>query len=176
MIRAIIQRLRRFGRDESGVITVDYILSLPLYIAIFLMSFETSFIMMRQTMLDRGVDLAVREVRLNTLAPPNYDELKEMVCDTAGLISSCSQNLTLEMYQEDPRGTMSLNAAAQCFDREEEVQPATIYEPGAQNQIMFVRACVRYKPVFPSAILAGAIVDANGDYALTSASIYVTEP
>lgn len=41
---------------------------------------------------------------------------------------------------------------------------------------MFVRACVQYKPFFPTATLGTAMVNASGEYSLVTTSIFVAEP
>lgn len=176
MIKAARNILRRFRRDEEGVVAFDFVIVLPLYLAFFLASFETGMLMTRQVLLDRGVDQVVRLIRINTLNPPSYSQLRTVVCANAPLIPDCENALKIEMWMQDPRGTMQFRPVPDCVDREEEVQPASIYQLGAQNQIMFVRACVKYEPFFPTAALGGAIRDKHGEYALVATNIYVTEP
>jgi len=176
MMQRMKSFLRRFRRDQDGVAAFDFMLIFPLYFLLFLASFETSMVMLRQVLLDRGVEQAVRIVRLNTLSPPNYDQMKTMICQGAGLIANCQTSLKLEMWMQDPRGTMLLTSKPDCIDRSLQVQPASIYQPGAQNQIMFVRACVKYEPFFPTAVVGTARVDSAGEYTLVSTNIYVTEP
>ncbi|MEM6728270.1 MAG: TadE family protein [Pseudomonadota bacterium] len=154
----------------------DFVIVLPIYLAFFLASFETGMLMTRQVLLDRGVDQVVRLIRLSTLNPPDYEELRRVVCANSPLVPDCENAVKIEMWRQDPRGTMNFKPVPDCVDREEEVQPASIYELGAQNQIMFVRACVKYEPFFPTATMGGALRDASGEYALISTNIYVTEP
>ena len=176
MIIAISRLLRRFRRDQDGIVAVEFVLILPIYFMLFLASFETAMVMMRQVLLDRGMDMAVRIVRLNTHNPPDYDELKTMICQGSALIANCQDNLKLEMWSQDPRGTLKLKAVPDCIDRELQVQPASAYLVGAQNEIMFLRACVQYKPFFPTATIGTAIVNSFGEYTLVSTSLYVAEP
>lgn len=175
-MRRLISKLRRGRRDEDGAITVDFVITFPIFFMFLFASFELSFVMMRQVLLDRGVEMAVREVRLNSFNPPEYDELKRMICEGAGLIPNCDNALKLEMYREDPRGTLFLKPEPDCIDRSLPVQPASIYETGGPNEIMIVTACVKYMPFFPTARLGETIVDEFGEYGLVATNMYVTEP
>ncbi|MEO0485240.1 MAG: TadE/TadG family type IV pilus assembly protein [Pseudomonadota bacterium] len=168
--------INRFKRDEGGVAAVDFAVVMPLYFVVFLAAFETAMVMTRQVFLDRGVDMAVRVVRLNTSNPPDYDQLKTMICQATAMIENCDTALKLEMFSQDPRGTMTFKSRPDCVNRGLEVQPASIYQPGLQNQIMFVRACVKYEPFFPTAMIGTAIQDVYGEYALVAMSMYVAEP
>ncbi|MEM9436024.1 MAG: TadE/TadG family type IV pilus assembly protein [Pseudomonadota bacterium] len=163
-------------RDEAGVASFEFVLIVPVYFMLFLASFETAMLMTRQVLLDRGMDMALRIVRLNTATPPQYEQLRSMVCQGAGLIPNCLNAVKIEMWQQDPRGTMNFKAVPDCIDREKAVDPASVYEPGGSNEVMFVRACVQYKPFFPTATMGTALVNAAGEYALVSTSIFVAEP
>lgn len=176
MTRALRSFLRRFRRDQDGIVAFDFVLIFPVYFMLFLASFETAMVMMRQVLLDRGMEQALRIVRLNTLNPPDYDDMRRMVCEGSGLIANCESSLKLEMWSQDPRGTMTFDATPDCINRELEVQPASVYEPGGQNEIMFVRACVQYSPFFPTAVIGTALTNTAGEYTLVSTSMYVTEP
>jgi len=168
--------LRRFRRDQDGVAAFDFVLIFPVYFMLFLASFETAMLMTRQILLDRGMDQAVRIVRLNTVNPPNYEELRSMICQGSGLIADCETSLKLEMWRQDPRGTMVYDSTPDCVDRSLEVQPASVFGVGDQNQVMFLRACVAYKPFFPTATIGTAITDAAGEYQLVATTVYVSEP
>ncbi|MEL6752144.1 MAG: TadE family protein, partial [Pseudomonadota bacterium] len=125
--------LRRLRRDEEGVATFEFLFLFPVYFILFLASFETAMVMTRQVLLDRGMDMAVRVVRLNTTNPPNYDQLKTMICQGSGLIANCEDSLKLEMWRQDPRGTMTFDSVPDCMDRSLTVQPASVYSVGQQN-------------------------------------------
>ncbi|MEM9854883.1 MAG: TadE/TadG family type IV pilus assembly protein [Pseudomonadota bacterium] len=172
-LRSFLGRLRR---DEEGVASFDFILIFPVYFMFLLASVEAGILMTRQVLLDRGVDMAVRQVRINTLNPPTYVQMRKMICEAAALIPDCENTLKLEMFIQDPRGTFNFKRNPDCIDRSLQNQPASIYTLGSQNQIMFVRACVKYDPVFPTSIVATAVIDGGGEYALVSTNIYVAEP
>ena len=176
MIKNFLSFFGRFRRDEDGVVTFEFVFLIPIYIMMLLAAFETAMLMTRQVLLDRGMDMAVRIVRLNTANPPTYDQLKTMICQGSGLIANCEDSLNLEMWRQDPRGTMTFDSYPDCLDRSLDVQPASTYGTGDQDEIMFLRACVSYKPFFPTATMGTALKDAAGEYNLVSTNLYVTEP
>ena len=66
---------------------------------------------------------------------------------------------------------------ADCVDRSEEVQPASTYTPGTPHEMMVLRVCAKFDPIFrSSALVAGFQKDGAGDYALVSTNAYVQEP
>ena len=61
MIRTLKSRIARFRRDESGNPTVEFVLIFPLYLGLMAMSVELGMVTLRHTLLERGLDMAVRE-------------------------------------------------------------------------------------------------------------------
>ena len=111
MIRTLAKILRLFRRSEEGSATVEFVLVFPMFMVLFTSAFEAGLMMTRHVMLERGLDMAVREVRLNTGAAPSPDQFKEMICEGAGIIPDCMNNLKLEMRPIDPRNCPTSHAA-----------------------------------------------------------------
>lgn len=177
MIRFLKDRLSRFAHDESGNPTVEFVLILPLYMGMMAMSVEMGMITLRYTMLERGLDMAVREVRLGTGSAPTHDEIKTLVCTNAALIANCENNLRLEMRPADIRAFTALDAEVDCTDRSEESRPVRAFTPGQQNQLMLLRACIKYDPLFPEGIMGSALTkDSSGQAAIVSTTSFVQEP
>ncbi len=174
----IIRRmLRAFGRDENGSATVEFVLIFPVYLALIVMSLELSMITLRQVMLERGLDIAVRDVRLGTGTAPTHDAIKDRICEEALVINECSSSLRLEMVPSDIRNLTTLGGEVMCTEREEEGAPVLSFTPGQQNQLMFLRACLKYDPLFPGWHLAGSMEkDSSGQLAIVSMSAFVQEP
>lgn len=174
--------LARFGRDEDGTVSVEFVLVFPVFFGFFLMTYESGMISARHVMLERGVDLAVRDVRIGNLPNPTRDQLRERICDVALIIPDCENQLEIELIRRDPETWTAVNVNARCVDRGE-VNPTEIpLDTTANNQLMVLRACVRIDPILPTTGLGKAIVDANsssaaqGSYALISMAAFVVEP
>ena len=172
--------LRRLKRDESGTASVEFVLVVPIYITLIAMSIELGFVTMRHTLLERGLDMAVREIRLSTGADWEHDEIKGMICDNALLILDCDSNLRLEMVPTDPRVLGSMNSEVLCTDKAEQATTPDYDDyiaAGNQNQLMLLRACLKYDPLFPAAVLGSALKqDGSGQVAVVTMTAFVQEP
>tara|TARA_B110000503_G_C7106733_1_gene396235 strand:+ start:292 stop:828 length:537 start_codon:yes stop_codon:yes gene_type:complete len=177
MMMAISRFLRRFRRADDGNATVEFVLVFPVFMVLFISAFEAGLMMTRHVMLERGLDMAVREVRLNTGAAPTHDQFKTMICQGAGIIPNCMENLKLEMRPIDPRNWSNIPSVADCVNTDEPFQAPRNYQTGAPNQIMIVRACSLFLPIFPGTGLGFQMPRQSGDfYALVSMSAFVMEP
>ncbi|RKF16532.1 pilus assembly protein [Roseovarius spongiae] len=177
MIRLIRKGARAFRRDESGSSAVEFVIVFPVFLALMVMSIELSMITLRHVMLERGLDLAVRDVRLGTGTAPTHDAIKDRICEETIVVKDCTENLRLEMVPTDLRNFVTLGGEVQCTDREEEGEPVLKFTPGQQNQLMFLRACLKYDPLFPTWHLARTLKsDGSGQVAIVSMSAFVQEP
>lgn len=181
----LLGRLLRFARDEGGSATVEFALIAPAFLFLFLASFESGMLLVRQVMLDRALDVTVRQVRLghfDTSADPDgqyeglHRALKTTMCQAAANPASCMADLRLEMRRVDPRAWSMMGSEAQCEDRRDDTQPMLKFTPGVRNELMVLRACEVFDPFFPTWGLGKRLAGARGYYALVSSTAYVIEP
>ena len=176
-IRLFVPRLRELWRDERGTATVEFAIVFPFFITLFMSSVELGMITLRHTMLERGLDLAVRDIRLSTGDAPQHDDIKTQICDYAGLIPSCAATLRLEMVQVDLRTDVILANDVDCVDTSKDVEPVRSFVNGRENDMMILRACVKFDPIFPTTGLGKQLqVDGAGQAALVAVSAFVQEP
>lgn len=177
-VSRIYRRLRRFGRRDEGSVTVEFAILFPAFIMILLSGVEQGMITLQHAMLERGLDLAVRDIRLGTGTAPQHDEIKHEICQYAGVLRNCETTLRLEMVQVDLRnGAISLDDTADCVDTSEDVQPVRNFVNGQENELMILRACVKIDPIFPTTGLGKQLVkDGAGQTALLATSAFVQEP
>jgi len=169
--------IRRFLADEGGSASVEFVIVFPAYLALMIMSIELGFVTLRHTLLERGLDIAVREIRLGTGTAPEHDEIKQLVCENALMIRDCEKNLRLEMRSADIRAFNSLDTTIDCTDSAEPTKPVKQFTPGQQNELMLLRACLRFDPIFPDFALGSALnKDANGQTGIFSMTAFVQEP
>jgi hypothetical protein len=170
-------RLRRFLGKEDGSATVEFVIIFPIFMFLFASCFELGTVMLRQTMLDRGIDMTVRQVRLGAVDPVTHDVLKDMICERAAILPNCNTELKLEMRSTDPRAWAAMPALADCIDQADYNLPVRNFEAGQPNQMMILRACHLFEPYFPTFGMGEFIPRQSGDsYALISTSSYVVEP
>ena len=177
MRRIFPSLLRRFRREERGSMTVEFALWFPFFLVFMYTSFELGTLTMRHAMLERGLDIAVRDIRLGTGTAPQHDQIKTTICDNAIVIPGCESNLRLEMLRTDMTNWQSLPADPDCTDRSEEVRPVRQFQPGTSNQLMLLRACLKVRPFSPASKLVNYLeTDGAGDVSLVVTSAFVQEP
>lgn len=179
MIRTFKNRLRRFRRKEDGHMIIEFAIFIPLIFTIFMTSVELGIYQMRQMFLDRGVDMTVRLIRLNTGASYTHQDVKDMVCTFSGFIDNCDAQLKIEMNPIDVRAFSGFGAGADCTDASQPIKPNRSFVHGGQHEMMLIRACYKFKPVFATSGL-GHDMATQGDDAgmakMVSISAFVQEP
>ncbi|WP_293573100.1 TadE family protein [Phaeobacter sp.] len=185
MIRAALQRkwhkgiaaLRRFRDREDGTATVEFAIVIPSFFFILMNTVELGLITIQQSMLERALDQTVRELRLSTGAAKQHNEIRDEVCQRSGFIDDCATSLRLEMVQVDPYAWTPVNPEPDCINRVEDVQPVRNFINGDSNELMFIRACMAFNPVFPFWGLASHMdTDADGRLRIYATSAFVQEP
>ncbi|HUS54390.1 MAG TPA: TadE/TadG family type IV pilus assembly protein [Thermohalobaculum sp.] len=169
-------RLGVFGRDCSGNATLEFVIIFPFLMFMILSIAEAGILMTRVAMLDRGVDIANRDLRLGLTPGITHDGLKTKICEAAFLLGGCNDAVLLELT---PLATVAgfPTGGANCIDRTSEVEPAVSFTPGVPSEIMLVRACVIVEPMFPGMGLGAMLpVDASGGYAIIVQSAFMNEP
>lgn len=176
-MKSVLKYLRRFRRDEDGGPTVEFVLVFVPFMVLAVSAFELGLLMTRHVMLERGLDMAMREVRLNTGSSVDETDVKRMVCNAAGIIPNCMQQLRLEMRPIDPENWSNIPRAASCTDVNDPFAPARNFTNGNENEIMIVRACAIFSPMLPSMGLGYFLAQGpQGYYRLVSTSAFVMEP
>jgi len=177
MIRSFARRVRRYLRDEKGTASLEFVMVAPLFFSFMFFSIELGFVTLRATMIERGLDIAVREIRLGTGSAPQHDDIKDIICDNSLIIPDCANKLRLEMVPTDLRNFTPLDPEPDCTDAANESKPLREFTPGGENQLMMLRACAKYTPIYPSQWLGRAVFkDPNGEALIVATSAFVQEP
>jgi hypothetical protein len=177
MTRALARFLRNFRRSEDGSGTIEFAIMVPVMFGLCMSCIELGILLTRQVMLDRGVDLAIRAVRVGSMEDVTHDNLRDAICEGAVIIPDCTNQLKLEMIPMNPRAWTAINAQADCINRSDDSEPVRTFTPGQMNQLMILRACSLFDPFFPTTGLGASIPKRSGGaYALISLTSYVVEP
>ena len=172
-----LSKVVRIRKDEDGNSTIEFVILFPLIMLMFFNAFESGLMMIRYVMLERGLDLAVRAIRLGTTIEVEAEDVKQMVCNGAGIIPDCLNAVKVEMVQVDPRAWVALPVEADCIDRNDPAAPARAFSAGGTNDLMVLRVCALFDPMFPLAGLGHQMAkNGSGEYALVSTSAFVMEP
>ena len=155
-MRRALSWLRRLVRAEDGTATVELVILFPAFVLVMVNAIEASVLMTRATLLDRGLDMAVRELRLNTEAPPGFDAFRASVCRHAGWLPDdavvpvgdaaghsgnaeppdqakapfdCLSSLQVELQRISTDTWALMEPQARCVDRAEPIAPLTEDDP-----------------------------------------------
>lgn len=177
MIRRMKTQLKRFAFGQSGSVTLEFAILFPILVSVMMSSVELGMMTFRSSMLSRGLDQAVRTVRISNAYDLNHDQMKSLICANAKVINNCEEILRLEMRAADLEQWVPLPEYIDCIDRSLPINPVRTFTPGMANELMIIRACVKISPIFPGTGIGLKIQkDGAGDYALVARSSYVQEP
>lgn len=177
MIRLFSNALRRFGRREDGTAAIEFAMTVPLLMMIFMASFESGFLMIRSIMLEQSVDMTMRELRLGHLPLATAATLKDEICSRSVILSNCEDNITIEMRRISTTSWDLPTNNVACMDRVEDIDPAVVFEQGQQNDVMLVRVCVVQDAMFPTTgVGLGLPKDDQGGYGLITTTAFSIEP
>ncbi|WP_062210328.1 TadE/TadG family type IV pilus assembly protein [Aureimonas sp. AU12] len=163
--------------DRSGVTALEFALVAPLFLGLVFSTFEAGWMMTKATLLDRALDVTVRDIRIGgTGAPQTQSEIRDAVCAEALVFLDCAKSLTIEMNPVTTAADFP-STAATCIDRGAAVQPVVNFRAAQRSATVFIRACVVSDPLTPLLGLALHLPkDSRGGYRLESSGAFVAEP
>ncbi len=130
----------------------------------------------RQMMLERGVNLTIRDLRLGKIENPTHDGLKGLICQRATILRDCVANINMELVPMSLSGGLP-QTSTQCVDRTGVIAPVESFSAGINEDIMFVRVCVVVDPLMPGmGIGAGLNLLDGGGFAMVASSAFKREP
>jgi len=172
-----MKSFKAFRKDNEGSATVEFVVVFSFLIMLVFSFFEIGWLMTRQMMLDRGLDVAIRDVRLGRPGAATHDQLRATICEYAAVLQDCERDLVIEQVEMDTTSAYPRNQP-NCRDRVDlSVDPVITYTPGGRETIMFVRACMVIDPIFPGMGIGLQLPkDASGGYQMVSYSAFMNEP
>lgn len=176
----MIRHFKRFVRDfrkEDGTASIEFVFIIPMLMTVFMASCESGYFMVRHVMLERAVDMTMRDLRLGLLGNVNQNDLRTLMCSRSVVLHDCAANLKIELQPVSMTTFVMPATPETCVDRTDNIDPPTTYNPGGGSEMMLVRVCVRQDAMFPSTgVGLGLEQDAQGGYALVARSAFVNEP
>lgn len=167
----------RFVRKEDGALAIEFMMLLPMFLFVFMSSVESGILLARQVMLERGVDIAVRELRLNTGTNFTRAQIEDIICANAFFIGDCRKTVLLELRRVDDSSWGLLGRETTCVERGKDIDvPSDFFRPGQENEMMLIRACAIFNPLFPTTGLGLRIAKVDGAYRMVAKSVFVHEP
>ncbi len=173
-----MRRLARGFCREDGTASMEFALSIPVLLTVFMASFESGLLMTRSIMLEQAVDRTMRELRLGHYPLVDLVKLKEEICARTVIFRDCADLITIDMTRVATGVFVKPNYDVGCVDRDDEdFSPVTALQIGQQNDVMLVRVCIIQEALLPgTGIGLGLSEDDSGGYRLVTVSAFVTEP
>lgn len=165
----------QFAKDTRGAASVEFVIIAPVYFALMFSTFEAGWLMTKSMMLERGLDITIRDLRLGRHPNPTHDQFKQIICDHTGIVKNCTSSMLLELTPI--ANATDIPTSTVCRDRSNPIEPVVTFNPGAESEIIFVRACVIVDPMIPGMGLGLHLpLDATGGMALASYAAFNNEP
>ena len=177
-LRTLRHSPRKLLRRQDGSAQVEFVVMVPLLFSIFFMGVEAGVLQMRQVMLDRALDMAIRDLRLGALgSTPDHDNVRDAICDHSFLIPNCNDNLALELTPINLTTWTTPQVSIECVDRETDITPVNTMTQAGSVRPTLVRACLIVDLIFPTSRLGLRLsTDSQGGFRMVAASFYINEP
>lgn len=178
LLRRMADRMRRLRHNQDGTATIEFVFMVPMLLFIFTMAMEAGILQMRQVMLDRALDITIRDLRLGRLGQsPSHQAVRERVCENAFLLPGCASNLALELTPVALGNWSAPQTNIRCVDRETQIAPVNAFTEAGQARPTLVRACLIVDIMFPSSRFGlNLATDPQGGFRMIAHSLYINEP
>jgi hypothetical protein len=169
--------IRQFLRREDATATMEFVITFPIIMILFIAVFETSMIMTRQVMMERTLDQAVRILRLAnglTVTPGRHPhgDLRQHL--TAARLRHASDDRPARDRPRDLRRAGQPGDVHRARGRRSRSTPRSTR---VDNQLMMVRACMIIDRMLPfSGFGLNLTRDDSGGLHMMAASVFVNEP
>ena len=181
-----VNRVTDFLRDERGNASLEFVIAFPFFMALMFMMGEVAVFQTRAILLDRGVDLAMRDLRIGALKNPTHNRIKDKICQGAFLIeSTCNAGLRIEFIPVNPATGDFERTQPSCRDlpaEADELNPIIFdVNAGQRGEIMFMSVCLVVHPFIPGGLMGTLLrvqspISDSTRYALIAQSAFMNEP
>jgi hypothetical protein len=165
--------------DNSAAAAVEFALVVPMLLALVFSTIEAGWTMVQSIMLDRALDVTIRELRLGKIVNPTHALVRAEVCAKALVLQDCDTALTLEFIPITPVTSVTSypTDATRCLDHAASLAPVLRFNAGNRAELVFVRACFVVEPLTPGLGLGLALPkDSTGAYRIIAKSGFMNEP
>ena len=175
-----INSFRAWAKRQDGAVTVEFVVIVPFLLSLFFASVDVGVSMLRQVMLDRATDLAVREVRLGRVPNDGTVTMAQLICERTMLLPDCINNIAVEMQPIDTSTFAGLTPTVQCVNRELNLTPSVAFSVGSggsAQELMLIRTCVAAEPFIRlTGFFTAMPINEDGEYVVVSRGVFVNEP
>lgn len=171
--------VRNLLKDNQGVTAVEFALIGPIFFSLMFSSLELGFVLAKEALLDSAASEISRTIYTGSVTSGvvTQDQLKDAVCEKISIIySDCKDNLSIELTTITDFTSLP-DTDAICHDSDEPIKPAVTFNPGASNNIVFMRICLTTNVYTPGMGLGLSFPKTStGKLQLVSALAFSNEP
>ncbi|MCA0405828.1 MAG: pilus assembly protein [Proteobacteria bacterium] len=167
---------RRFLRDRSGNIAVEFAFVGPVFFGLLFGILETGLLYLKATAIDAGVEEAKRvvmtgQVQAEGTPTLQFDKFKAAFCDQAGWIIPCGEvKFDVRAFTSFTGAAMPNPVAGGVFN-----SAGMQFNPGTPNQIVVIRAY--YETTSLTAAIRNDVANlTNGNVLLAGSAAFKNEP
>ncbi len=100
-IKTYLKHLNRLKANERGVAAIEFALLAPIFFAIMFGIIETALVffadmLLQNSLLDNSRTIRIGDAAKNSIT---YEQFKSNVCDKAVILTSCTENLKLQVIK-----------------------------------------------------------------------------
>jgi Flp pilus assembly protein TadG len=133
---------RHFLKNVTGTAAIEFVLVGPIFLFLTFSIMETSLLFTRSLSLQLGVNEAARQVRTGQFqfSGGSEEDFKDLVCDSAGPLLSCSGDLLLDVQKFED------------FGESEDVvvdEDNTVFDPGGASEVVVLTAVYKARILSP---------------------------
>lgn len=178
MTRIMPPILRRLRADTDGSQTVALAVIAPLLLTLCGFVMDVGLLMVRNVMLERAVDVRVRDIRLGKTSATDYDNLRKQICAEASIIPECETRLKLQLTAMYANSWQDPGALPDCESlKTVTYTPPREFDTATSNQLVVLRACAVVEPVMPGWGLGEVLLTSENNrfYQVSAATSYTQE-
>lgn len=148
-------------------------------VALIVSMLETGLISTRITLLDSAMSKVAREIYIGNASTGAVDKdmIEDYICRRVGpFMSNCAGNLNIEVTPISDLNTVPPDDV-ECRDTSLNIEPAARFQPGAGNNIVYLRACLTMDIIVPGmGVGLNLPHTSSGRYQTVSAIAFQNEP
>jgi len=136
--------ITRLLKNNKGVTAVEFALVGPVFLAMLLSAVELGLLLTKVALLDNAANSISRSVYTGAVTDGSVmkEDLEETVCDTIKFLDAgCADNLAIELTTISDF-TAIPDTEAVCIDSDDPIMPVVSFNPGADNDIVYMRICL----------------------------------
>ena len=142
---------RKLWKNNEGATAVEYALIAPVFFALLFSVFELGTLSTKTVLLDLAAAKTSKNIYIGSVSSGSLtkEDLEKSICDTISLIdTNCRGNLTVELTKITDFNSVPATDA-KCVDADVPIKPTVAFNPGVDDEIIYMRICLTTKVLMP---------------------------